>query len=88
MAKKDTRFFNSRTNIKEVAQAALTYGVRHFRFPIDVVNHENALEDSGMIEEPHHRMTCRSCKRFQPPKHIIEHNERLSETLFPEDGSQ
>jgi len=82
MARKDTRFTNSRTNIKEVANAATAYGVRHFRYPIDVVNHENALEDSGMIEQVHHRMTCRPCKRFQNPQHIIDHNERNSMPLF------
>ena len=88
MARKDTRYTGTRTSIRQVADAANIYGVKHFRFPIDVVNHENKLEDAGQFEEVHHRMTCRHCKRFQDPKHIADHHEQQSMTLFPDEGSE
>jgi hypothetical protein len=81
------RFSNTRTTIPEVANASRIYGARHFRYPIDVVNHENGLEDAGLIERPTDRMTCRHCKRFQPAKHIGDHHEEKSMMLFSEDDN-
>ena len=80
-------FSGTRTTIPEVANASRIYGVRHFRYPIDVVNHENGLEENGLFERVSDRMTCRHCKRFQPGKHIGEHHEQKSMTLFPEEDN-
>ena len=89
MAKPRVKYSSSpRTSIPAVANAGRVYGVRHFRYPIDVVNHENALEDTGQFEEVHHRLTCRLCKRFQPPKHIIDHHEQRSMDLFADQEAQ
>ena len=74
---------------REVANAKEIYGVRHFKHPIDVVNHENTLEDGGNYGSVRDRMTCRHCKRFAPPTHIEKHHADRSNvmTLFDEDKS-
>jgi hypothetical protein len=77
----------TRTSIKEVFEASRIYGVRHFRWPIDVVNHENKLEENGMFGSVSDRMTCRHCKKFQPSAHINEHNNQKSMTLFDKEES-
>ena len=55
--------------IPGVDTAKSIYGVRHFRFPIDVVNHENRL---GV--DPQARMTCGQCKKFETQDHIVDHH--------------
>lgn len=75
----------ARTRIKDVQNAADRYGIKHFRYPIDVVNYENALEDKPVMQfGPEHRMTCRHCNTFQQSDHIKEHHENRSRqgTLF------
>lgn len=64
----------ARTSIPKVRDAGYVYGVRHFRYPIDVVNHENKLEDRGLFERAGDRMTCRHCKTFQESAHIEDHH--------------
>lgn len=54
--------------IHQVVQAQGVYGAR-FRYPIDVVNHENRLEDKGLLPRDD-RMTCRGCNRFANRDHI------------------
>jgi len=54
--------------IPGVTSARAIYGSRTFRFPIDVVNHENKM---GI--EPSARMTCEHCKTFKDPQHIADH---------------
>lgn len=73
--------------IKEVDNAKNIYGVRHFKYPIDVVNHENALEDKGNYGTVGDRQTCRHCKKFAPPTHIEKHHSDRANvmTLFDED---
>lgn len=65
--------------IKQVEDAKRIYGVRHFRYPIDVVNHENKLN-----VPPDARMTCGQCKVFEAPDHIVDHhaNRAAQGTLF------
>jgi hypothetical protein len=61
--------------IPEVENAKETYGIRHFRYPIDVVNHENALQSNPIMQfEPEHRLTCGHCKKFSDKDHIVEHH--------------
>lgn len=65
--------------IPQVEEAKYIYKVRHFKYPIDVVNHENALE------VPHEaRMTCGYCKKFAEPSHTVAHHESRTNqgTLF------
>jgi hypothetical protein len=64
----------SRSSIPEVREAARIYKVPHFRYPIDVVNHENRLEDKGWFENAGDRMTCRHCKTFHTSDHIEDHH--------------
>jgi hypothetical protein len=66
----------AKPRIPDVAAATNMYAVRHFRFPIDVVNHENKL---GV--PPDARMTCGQCKRFETPSHITEHHGNRSGQL-------
>jgi hypothetical protein len=58
--------------IGDVLKAKGIYGCRWFKFPIDVVNHENGLENRGLLT-PDARLTCGSCKRFETPEHITQH---------------
>jgi hypothetical protein len=76
----------ARTSVPEVEKAAQIYGVRHFRYPIDVVHHENKLEDKGLFERVSDRMTCRHCKTFQDGEHIEEHHNNRSGQLGLFDG--
>lgn len=66
-------------NIPGINEAKYIYGIRHFRYPIDVVNHENKV---GVPDDA--RMTCMHCKNFAHPSHIVEHHGNRSRqgTLF------
>jgi len=74
----------ARSSIPEVNRAGDIYGVKHFRHPVDVVHHENRLEDKGMFERVGDRMTCRHCNTFQDGAHIEDHHAKREAqgTLF------
>jgi len=75
--------------IPEVENAKRIYSVKHFRYPIDVVNHENKLEDKGHYVSVRDRQTCRHCKQFKDPEHIENHHNNRSNvmSLFDEEKS-
>lgn len=58
--------------IKGILDAKSIYKVRWFKYPIDVVNHENGLQNKGLLEVKD-RMTCGRCKRFETRDHISQH---------------
>lgn len=62
--------------INDVRRAADIYKVRHFRFPVDVVNYENKTKVPAEA-----RMTCANCKTFQPSDHIIGHKANVENQL-------
>ena len=66
----------SRSLIPEVQRAASVYRVKHFRFPIDVVNYENKTNVPAEA-----RQTCGQCKTFQPQDHIVDHHGNRSGQL-------
>jgi hypothetical protein len=55
--------------ITDVDRAAGIYKVKHFRYPIDVVNYENKVKVPADA-----RLTCSNCKRFEASDHINEHH--------------
>lgn len=67
--------------IKEIENAKRLYGVRHFKYPVDVATYEDK------VSVPHEaRSTCGYCKTFKDPQHITDHhtNRTNQGTLFDE----
>jgi hypothetical protein len=70
--------------IKEIENAKRLYGVRHFKYPVDVATYEDK------VNVPHEaRSTCGYCKKFAEPQHITDHHNNRTNvmSLFDEDKS-
>ena len=70
--------------IKEVENAKRLYGVRHFKYPVDVATHEDRISVPNEA-----RSTCGYCKTFKDPQHITDHHNNRANvmTLFGEGKS-
>jgi len=68
--------------IKEIETAKRLYGVRHFKYPVDVSTYE---DKTSVPNEA--RSTCGYCKTFKEPKHIMDHHNNRANvmSLFDEE---
>jgi len=62
----------ARSAIPEVLQAGYLYGVKHFRYPVDVSHYE---DKTGVPADA--RLTCGHCKSFRPSAHTVEHHSQM-----------
>jgi hypothetical protein len=70
--------------IKEIEGAKRLYGIRHFKYPVDVATYEDKTN------VPHEaRSTCGYCKTFKDPGHIVDHHNNRTNvmSLFDEEKS-